>query len=558
MDNKLKLNTKDESLREVFSNGKKYFVPKFQRDYSWENEHWEMFWEDIEFILNQEEDYHYMGYLVLQNAETERNTFKIIDGQQRLTTFSLLVLAAIKRLKAAEKDEQERMDELHKNFIGSKDLVSLKMSNKIKLNRNNDYYFNEAIIGQDLPQRGKKKTVLLMGKSLSYFYNKLRNKTGEDMGRLIEIVSAKLLFTSIYIGSDLNAYKIFETLNARGTQLTSGDLLKNYLFSLIDDRNDTPDDVLDRLDEKWGKIGEEIGDNHYTDYILCDWNSTHKFVRKQVLFREIRKDLSKPPEADEYLNKLARNSQLYAALLNYEDEFWKDYDDYQEIKKSLYFLKLFHIRQPISLLFIACINYRQGFAKILKWITTFSLRYNVICREHAGEQEQLYNKICLFLAKKPHQAEALAEIKQLIKTLCPNDDRFKQAFIDKTMLTEQSNKKVRYLLTRLAEQSSHTSIDETRLTIEHILPDKPNDQWCDYFGDNWQLFTQRIGNMALVTQQENRELAQKPFENKKNILQDSQYSINHNVAEYDEWNSQNIESRQTSLAEIAIQLWKLE
>lgn len=555
MDNKLKLNTKDESLREVFSNGKKYFVPKFQRDYSWEQEHWEIFWEDIENLLNTNDEYHYMGYLVLQ--EEVQNHYRIIDGQQRLTTFSLLVLAAIKRLKEAG-DEQERMEELHKNFIGSKDLVSLEMSNKIKLNRNNDYYFREAIIGQDFSPGKKKKTVHLMEQSLRYFYNKLHNKTGKDMGRLLEKVSARLLFTTIYIGSDLNAYKIFETLNARGTQLTSGDLLKNYLFSLIDNRNDTPDDVLDRLDEKWGKIGEDIGDNHYTDYILCDWNSSHKLVRKQGLFREIRENLSTPKEADEYLNKLANNSQLYAALLKYEDEFWKDHEDYQKIKAGLYFLSLFNIRQPISLLFIAYINYPQGFAKILKWITVFSLRYNVICRKHAGEQEQLYNKICLSLAKKPDPRAALAETKTLIKTLYPDNDQFKQAFIDKTMPTGQSNKKVRYLLARLAEQTSSDPVDETRLTIEHILPANPNNEWIDDFGENWQLFTQRIGNMALVTQSENAQLGQAPFERKKDLLQDSGYAINRNIAEYSEWNSQSIASRQKRLADIAVQCWKID
>jgi len=556
MSDKLKLNTKDESLREVLSNGKKYFVPKFQRDYSWENEQWTIFWEDIENVLQEENEYHYMGYLVLQGAE--KNQFKIIDGQQRLTTFSLLVLAAIKRLKEAEQNEQERMDELHKNFIGSKDLIKLKMTNKLKLNRNNDHYFNEAIIGENLPKKNIKRTVHLMRKAFEYFYEVFKNKTGEEIGKIIETISQNLLFTTIYVGSELNAYKVFETLNARGVQLSSADLLKNYLFSIIDQTNTAPDEVIDRLEEKWERIGNDIGSNHYTDYILCDWNSTHSFARKSSLFREIRNELDTTKKADNYLVRLANNSQLYAALLNYEDEFWKESNDYLKIKHNLYFLQLFNIKQPISLLYAAYLNRKDSFLKILNWIVVFSLRYNVICRDHPGDQEKLYNKICLSISQSDKDEYALLdEIKNEIFKFYPEDEKFRQAFADKTMLTGQSNKKARYLFSRLAEKSGANSIDETKLTIEHILPNNPKNEWINCFGENWQLFTQRIGNMALVTRNENEQLGQQDFEAKKQILCNSDYPIN-NVADYESWDSSSVESRQKDLAKMAVQLWRID
>ena len=140
MSNKPKLNTKDESLGEILSNGKKYFVPKFQRDYSWETEQLEDLWDDIN--LMGDDDYHYMGYLVIQG--TEKNTFKIIDGQQRLTTFSLLVLAASKRLREM-KNEKEREEELYRNFIGTKNIRTLEVKNKLTLNRNNNYHYKRLL-----------------------------------------------------------------------------------------------------------------------------------------------------------------------------------------------------------------------------------------------------------------------------------------------------------------------------------------------------------------------------------------------------------------------------
>ena len=123
---KIIVNPKDESLRDIFGNGKKYLVPKFQRDYSWENEHWRDLWEDIELINSEEEEHHYMGYLVLE--ETGERLYKVIDGQQRLTTFSLLILAAIKRLKKI--NEEKRADSLFKNFIGSENLTYLTVDKK--------------------------------------------------------------------------------------------------------------------------------------------------------------------------------------------------------------------------------------------------------------------------------------------------------------------------------------------------------------------------------------------------------------------------------------------
>ena len=553
MSNEIILSSNSETLRELLgNNGKKYFVPRFQRDYSWEEDNWELFWEDIENIAEGHNQYHYMGYLVLQKADA--STSKIIDGQQRLTTFSLLVLAAIKRLEEAG-NEQERIDELHKNFIGSKDLIKLRTTNKLRLNRNNDYYYNEAVIGNSLPRRKVKRTVRLMGQALEYFYKVLDNKTGEDIGRIIETVSQNMLFTTIYITDELNAYKIFETLNARGSQLSSGDLLKNYLFSLIDkDNSDTPDEVIDRLEEKWVQIGADIGDRHYTDYILCDWNSGHKLSRKASLFKSIRDKLKTPKQADDYLDKLARNSQLYAALLNAEDEFWKDHHEYRSIKRSLYFLQSFHIRQPVSLLFKAYLEYPEDFAKILRWVVNFSLRYNVICRGHTGDQEKLYNKICHTLAGGKND---VAAIKEALHELYPDDTKFRQAFTDKTMPTAQSNKRVRYLLARMAEASPY-AIDETTLTVEHILPENPRDEWCSHFGDNWRFFTQRIGNMALVTKTENKELGQKAFAEKKDVLLQSECDINHDVGDYSEWSSRSVESRQKNMAERAVRLWRID
>lgn len=553
---RLELNTDDESLREILRNGKYYLIPKFQRDYSWENEHWENLWEDISALKAGKETYHYMGYLVIQppqnGAGKERS--KVVDGQQRLTTFSLIILAAIKRLQELG-NEQERIEELFKNFIGSKDLTYLRVENKLTLNRNNDYYYKQAVEGKPLPHSGKKRTVHLMRKALDYFHHKFKDyHAGQEIGKFIETISDNVLFTSIYIGSELNAYKVFETLNARGVQLSAGDLLKNYIFSVIDSDTRTPDEVLDDLDQQWDKIGENLVNYNHSQYILNEWNSRNPLVRKTAIFKTIKRSIITKETAKNYLDELELKSPVYAALLDHENPFWRDNADYIAIKKNLYFLKLFNIRQPISLLLAVYSTLKARFAQVLNWIKVFSFRYNIICGGHTGEQEALYNKIAVSLARNKID---LTGIKAVLLTLYPHDADFKQAFCDKAMLTEQSNKKVRYILARLEESMSAISVDEIPLTVEHILPLKPTSLWINSFGENWNLYNQRIGNLALVSRRENKALGQKPFQEKKSILLNTAPAINKNIADYDEWQSQSIESRQRILADQAVALWKI-
>ena len=154
---------------------------------------------------------------------------------------------------------------------------------------------------------------------------------------------------------------------------------------------------------------------------------------------------------------------------------------------------------------------------------------------------------------------SLEDIKNQLLHLYPNDEKFKQSFSDKTMLTHQSNKKVKYLLARLEENLSNNSIDESTLTVEHLLPLKPEHEWINDFGENYTLFNQRIGNMALVKHSINKELLQKNFQEKKRILlEKSNYHIHQNLKNYEVWTSEEVESRQKALAETAAKVWRVE
>jgi uncharacterized protein with ParB-like and HNH nuclease domain len=138
------LNTDTEDLKELLSNGKSYSVPPYQRDYSWKEEHWEDLWEDLMTSQDNRED-HYMGALVLESGE--RKQFRIIDGQQRMATLSILILACVDYLHGLASEgvdataNKERATLLESSYLGSKDPTSLLITPKLKLNANDDDFF---------------------------------------------------------------------------------------------------------------------------------------------------------------------------------------------------------------------------------------------------------------------------------------------------------------------------------------------------------------------------------------------------------------------------------
>jgi uncharacterized protein with ParB-like and HNH nuclease domain len=137
----------NQTFQELVSNGIKYQVPRFQRDYAWDKAQWEDLWADIETI--NEEQYHYMGYIVLQRQS--QHDFSVIDGQQRLITLSLVVLAAMKNIQLLiNKGEQveenkERLRVLTERYIGAKNPISLRVDSKLSLNRNNSGNFKLSV-----------------------------------------------------------------------------------------------------------------------------------------------------------------------------------------------------------------------------------------------------------------------------------------------------------------------------------------------------------------------------------------------------------------------------
>lgn len=552
--------TSNKTYRQLMGNGLRYIIPKFQRDYTWEAEHWDDLWQDIKTLLSNEDNEHYMGYLVLQTSNNKE--FQIIDGQQRLTTMSLLILATLKCLKELadagidpEKNVR-RKESLLNSYIGYIDPVTLISNNKLKLNRNsNDYYKQHLVLLKDLPLRNTNTSEKHMRECFNWYYERIKKdfKTGESLAAFIDNIVDKLFFTVIEVTDQLNAFKVFETLNARGVQLSASDLLKNYLFSVVDETKPHISEI-EELENIWSKIAGKLGEQKFEDYLRHYWNSIHKSVGKKNLFKTIKNSIQSKEQVFDLIRKLNDNADIYLALQNPEDDLWKDKP---EIKSALKELKLFQIRQTNSLFLSAFRNLdHDKFRKLVKICAVISFRYNIIGGLNPNAQEEVYNDAALKIAADKNFSAAD------FQKIYVSDQGFENDFATKEFKSITRNHKiVKYMLSKIEMYLYKKEIDpESDLfTIEHILPENADDTWGEFTFEEINRSIYRIGNLTLLEKKLNREAVQKSYEEKLKLYQQSNSKLTQTICEhYHSWNEDKVAARQRDLAKHAKAIWKIQ
>lgn len=560
MNNFMLMAPANQTFSELFSNGVKYIIPRFQRDYAWDQEQWEDLWQDIETL--EEEGYHYMGYIVLQKkGEYE---FEVIDGQQRLVTFSFVALAAMRKIQdfidagVEVDDNNERLRVLKERLIGSTNPVTLKVENKLSLNRNNHRYFREICSKMRvLNERGVSRTNTLLDGAFNFFAKKIIGENGSEIAQFIERVASRMVFTKIVTQDNINAYKVFETLNARGVQLSTPDLLKNHIFSTLTANNDIADETLDILDEDWATIIAQLGESNFTDFVRYHHNTQKALITKKGLFKSVKQIVSTPPTASRYLDSLKDYAPVYAALLRPNDEWWKGWGNFRkEIVHYLEGLKLFQIKQPFSALMAASLDKftEEEFIKTLKYLYILSVRYNVICRFSPNEQEKAYNKIAMKIFSGDLSRASHIKNSEEFRHLYPDDQAFRNAFEFYKMPSRRSSKKIRFLLTEI-ENSFGRELSYLDTSLEHVCPYNPNQAWCEEFGEGINDIVDRLGNMVLL---EKDDLGRVDFATKKQTYLNTAFRLAKKVAEADSWDIATLNHYQSWLADQAVKTWRVD
>ncbi len=568
------LDTDTVNFGDIIGNGKIYRVPLYQRDYSWEEENWDDLWQDIINLQDNSSNYHYMGAIVLQDGSNEKEFF-IIDGQQRLVTLSIIAIAVIEKIRQLKEsgietaENEERVSLLRNDYLGRKNPSSLFYSSKLFLNKNNDNFYQTNLLQFKKPINPKSlnDSDKLLWHGYNYFLSKLSEleylKTGRNFSDfLTESVARQLLFIQISVQDEINAYTVFETLNARGVELTSTDLLKNYLFSLIKSEND-----LQHIQKQWEKISDTVSIKKLPEFLRVYINSKEKLIRKDGLFKAIKnkfenKNNERENKVIALLDELEKFSYFYQALSQPNHDLWRIDDSCaKDIRNAIKIIDLFKVKQIYPLLFAAYDKFYltspDKFYKVLDICLVISFRYNIIGGKNPNELEKTYNEAAIKIndgsIKSPQQ------IFQALKRVYISDDIFINDFSYKTIKTNSGKRLIRYILFTLEfNVSSHNyDFDDDLATIEHILPENPSEIWESVFPyKEWESNVYRLGNYTLLEQKINREIKNKSYIEKQSFYQNSQYQITQDIQSA-QWNRDSLQLRQENMAKMATLAWRV-
>lgn len=562
------LDTGTTNYLDLIGNGKAYRVPPYQRDYAWTQQEWEDLWNDVVELRGAPAGRHYMGALVVQ-ARGDRE-FLVIDGQQRLATISLLALAVIGKLRrmadqgADEDRNRERATELRNRFIGEKDPASLVESSRLRLNETDDPFYQDYLVqlGEPLNPRGLPRSNALLWDCFRYFSKQIdelevdAGNAGEETAKLLsETVARRLLFILITVDDELNAYTLFETLNARGLELTTTDLLKNYFFSKVRAGTD-----VDALKRRWQALIATVAQERFPDFLRYHLLCEQPKIRRQRLFKLVRDRVRTAGQTFEFVAALEDRAELFAALRDVNHGYWIDRPAAGPFVREL---NLFGARQMTPVFFAAWGAFSDDdFVRLLKLASVIAFRYSVV----SGLNSNPLERVCHLAAKAvlDGQANRPGAVFRHLRPIYVDDDRFESDFARWTVGTRGRRRKIaRYVLARLETDAGGRAVDpETDpATVEHVLPENPAGEWAEVFPpERWEAAVDRLGNLTLLERTRNRNVGSAAYPAKRDAYESSAYAITREIARLapDEWSPVLLEKRQRQLAARAVRLWRAD
>lgn len=567
----MKIESSDQDVRTLLSSAY-YKIPRFQRPYSWDRENVQEFWDDV--IKSSEDDYFIGSMVVYKDAHQH---FGIVDGQQRLTTITILLCAV-------------------RNAFRDNDLFNLAEGVQSLIERNNI--------------DNQQEFVLTTETSYPYFQERIQSKTGsnvplepqkeeENIGRAYTqleslvhdavnavkrdstITEAKkknsikaklttirdsildLKLITVTLENQDDAYIIFETLNTRGKDLSTTDLVKNHLAKHLKSKSVS----IDQAKLKWTKVLEIIQGSSIeleTDTFLhhC-WLSKHEYLTTKGLFKAVKKNITKT-KARGYLDDLVVDASIYRSI--HETSYGKWSKQESRIEDALQALMLFRVRQQTPCVLSLVREYRgknlskKQLEDALVAVEKFHFLFTAITSQRSsGGISMMYASLGRRLGKssdKQGRAVVIAALKSKLKERVPKIDEVLALFSELicTDRLSKDRKLMRYVLTKFdRSERSGIAIDYSKMTIEHILPQSA----IDTTGITDELVGQ-CGNLILVTEEVNKELRDKPFSVKKNILLKHNYKLSPEMIGAETWGEEQIVSRTATMAKAAYEsIWKI-
>lgn len=548
-------------------------VPKYQRPYTWSKDEIDDFWDDLVVSTSS-----FIGTFIL-NSENfgDEKILEIIDGQQRLLTITIF-LAALRDVSKAL-GHSKLAERIQKKTIVTEDF-SGRITYRVIVGESLRSVFSsliqEELHSGDLNITSKEqKRVLENYEYLSekiYDFLKISGLDNAEISlqKILEKLSS-IDCVVIRINNDEDAYSIFETVNARGVDLSVADLLKNYIFKKLESIG-----KLNYGQEQWDKISANILDSgvEVQKFLRHFWLSKYGFVTERELYKEIKKS-NIPTEV--LVQELVESSIIYAKIYNNNLDDWADYEHAKYIQKTIFAVDVMGVSQ-CHVLFLSILRNAPELAgnlrRIFVAIEKFTFLYSGVSKLQANKVEKIYSKYAVNLEKeikgsdsKNKQKNIQRIVEQLLgelKELSPGKSIFNEKFSEiQYKNTQKSRRFISYILSTIDRHDStgELLINFDVVNIEHLLPQNPSSEW-QYSKKDIKKYVNLLGNLVLVHREYNSKAGNRSIQEKCEILGEtditSTRSLINNIVELNYlWNQEQIIKRQVELADSAFELWSI-
>lgn len=548
-----------------------YYIPDYQRDYAWDekNEIREL-WEDITSVYKNDIKEFFMGQVVLHCDVSLHKQF-IIDGQQRTITLTLLCVAfrnTFLCLSNSISDKAYKMVCKINSFLGLID----KDDHEEKLflgDSDNSFFIDKILYGrqEDIENlKPKRKAQKNLVNGYLYLYKKINtfceNEANEKektalLKKLYEKVSTSLCLLSMETTDESEAFMIFETLNARGRDLETSDLLKNYFFRISSTN-------FDVVKQNWNLLAADFETGSITNYIRCIWNSQHTFEREKMLYKTISNNCKTPKEALEFSKMMMDGKDIYLSMVDPENKFaFSATKETTELKNVLLDLSDLKIKTYYPLILAYYLQNEDkpmetvfnDLVKIAKAVETLIFREIIISKNNPNSYEKIFAEI----AKSISDMTVISVddiINEIKKNTC-SEEVFKLQFSEYTEKgTAQGKNKIRYILRKIINSETKelkVARNNSEVHIEHIMPVKLGN-W-DISEDDHEANLWKIGNLTLLDYEINEEIKNSLFNIKCEEYVKSDIKMTRDLTNYEKWDVQSINERQMELYALSQKVW---
>ena len=556
-----KINIELIGVGKAFMMNKILTVPIYQRSYSWQEKHVSDLIIDIENAIDNAEPEYFLGSIVTTKSTTDSP--EVVDGQQRLAT-SIILLAAIRDYYLS-KGDNDRANHIANHYLYDKNLATLEIRPKLKLNNIDNDYFEKRILSEPNSKerliRASKDSheKMLKAAELAKIQVDKISKSSSAVQRLadwVEYLQESLKVIWVSAPDEANAFTIFETLNDRGLNLAISDLLKNYLFGLSAER-------INEAQQRWTSmmgILETIEDEEIVvTFIRHLWSSKYGLVREKDLYSDIKSKIKTKVNAVDFASELAEGARLYVAMLNSSNELWEKYGpNTRDHVRILNLLRMSQIR-PLFLSILSKFSVTET-QKALRLMISWATRFLVVGGLGGGTLETYYSG-----AGKEISEGKITDMKQLnekLKSIIPSDVVFRNAF---EVASVSKSYLARYYLRAIEKQAKgdeHPELIPNEnaevVNLEHILPQNPSKGWNAIPKDEQEAYVNRIGNLTLLSKKIHSDLGNDSFPFKKKYYKKSKFLITSQIVKETTWDKSTIESRQKKMAGLAVKAWPLK